>query len=63
MIALYHQTKTPISFWYKRGLNPRSLILQLEILPAELTGTHIICKLFVVKIVIALAYLQQQQPK
>ena len=21
-----HQTKTPISFWYRQGLNPRSLI-------------------------------------
>ena len=26
MIALYHQTKTPISFWCKRGLNLKSLI-------------------------------------
>ena len=41
MIALYHQTKTPISFWYRRGLNPRSLIQPLETLPIELTGTHL----------------------
>ena len=40
MIALYHQTKTPISFWRKRGLNPKSLIQPSEILPVKLTGTH-----------------------
>ena len=40
MIALYHQTKTPISFWYRRGLNSRSLIQSSETLPVELTGTH-----------------------
>ena len=40
MIAYYHQTKTPISFWYRRGLNPISLIQLLETLPIELTGTH-----------------------
>ena len=28
--ALYHQIKTPISFWYRRGLNPRSLIQPSE---------------------------------
>ena len=32
MIVLYHQTKTPISFWCKRILNPRSLIQPLETL-------------------------------
>ena len=26
MIDFYHQTKTPISFWYRRGMNPKSLI-------------------------------------
>ena len=26
MIAFYYQTKTPISFWYRWELNPRSLI-------------------------------------
>ena len=41
MIALYHQTKTPISFWYRWGLNPRSLIQPSEILPIKLTRTHI----------------------
>ena len=40
MIALYHQTKTQISFWCRRGLNPKSLIQPLETLPIELTGTH-----------------------
>ena len=40
MIALYHQTKTPINFCCKWGLNPRSLIQPLETLPVELTGTY-----------------------
>ena len=40
MIALYHQTKTPISFWCRRELNLRSLIQPSEILPVELTGTR-----------------------
>ena len=26
MIDLYHQTKKPINFWCRQGLNPRSLI-------------------------------------
>ena len=26
MITLYYQTKIPISFWCRRGLNPKSLI-------------------------------------
>ena len=38
--ALYHQTKTPISFWCRQELNPRSLIQPSETLPVELTGTH-----------------------
>ena len=38
--ALYHQTKTPIGFWCRRGLNPRSLIQPLKNLPVELTGIH-----------------------
>ena len=41
MIALYHQTKTPISFLCRRGLNLRSFIQSLETLPVKLTGTHI----------------------
>ena len=41
MITLYHQIKTPISFWYKRRLNPKSLIQPLEILPVELTNKHL----------------------
>ena len=40
MIALYHQTKTPISFWCRRGLNPGYLIQPSETLSIELTGTH-----------------------
>ena len=40
MIVLYHQTKTPISFWCRRGLNLRSFIQPSEILPVELTGTY-----------------------
>ena len=40
MSTLYHQNKTPISFWYRRRLNPKSLIQQSETLLVELTGTH-----------------------
>ena len=40
MIALYHQTKIPISFWCRQGLNPKSLIQPSEILLVELPGTH-----------------------
>ena len=40
MITLYHQTKASISFWYKRGLNPKFLIQPSETLLVELTGTH-----------------------
>ena len=42
IIALYNQIKTPISFWCRRGLNPRSLIQLLKVLPVELTETHYI---------------------
>ncbi|KAL0007290.1 hypothetical protein SO802_008792 [Lithocarpus litseifolius] len=34
--ALYHQTKTPIGFWCRRGLNPKSLIQPSETLPVVL---------------------------
>ena len=34
------QTKTPIGFWCRRGLNPISLIQPLETLPVKLTRTH-----------------------
>ena len=37
MIAFYHQIKILIGFWYRRGLNARSLIQLLETLPVELT--------------------------
>ena len=40
MIALYHQNETPISFWCRQGLNPRSLIQLSETLTVELTRTH-----------------------
>ena len=40
MIALYHQTKTPISFLCSRGLNLKSLIQLSETLPVKLTRTH-----------------------
>ena len=42
MIVLYYYIKTPISFWYRQGLNPRSLIQPSKTLPVELTG--ITCK-------------------
>ena len=48
MLAFYHQTKTPISFWYRWGLNPKSLIQTLEILPVELTGTHHHCSILII---------------
>ena len=34
------QTKTPIDFWCRRGLNPISFIQLSKTLPIELTGTH-----------------------
>ena len=37
----FHQTKTPISFWCRQGLNSRSPIQPSETLPIELTETHI----------------------
>ena len=40
IITFYHQTKTPINFWCRRGLNPRSLIQLSETLLIELTGTY-----------------------
>ena len=42
MIAIYYQTKTPISFWWKWELNRKSLIQQSETLSVELTE---ICRL------------------
>ena len=38
--SFYHQTKTPISFWCRRRLNPRFFIQPSETLLIELTGTH-----------------------
>ena len=40
MKTLYHQTKTPINFWCRRGLNHRSLIQPLKTLTVELTRTY-----------------------
>ena len=40
MITLYHQTKTPISFWCRRELNSRSFIQSSETLLVELIETH-----------------------
>ena len=36
-----HQTKTPINFWCRQGLNFISLIQLSESLPVELNGTHV----------------------
>ena len=38
--SFYHQTKTLIGFWCRRGLNPRFVIQPSETLPVELTETH-----------------------
>ena len=40
MVTLYHQIKTPISFWCRRRLNPKFLIQPSETLPVELIETH-----------------------
>ena len=48
MIVLYHQTKILINFLYKRGLNFRSLIQLIKILPIKLTGIHNVVKFVVV---------------
>ena len=48
MIILYHQTKIPINFLYKRGLNFRSLIQPIKILPIKLTRIHNVVKVVVV---------------
>ena len=37
----FHQTKTPISFLYKLGLNLKSLIQLSKTLPVKLIGTYI----------------------
>ena len=51
MIVLYHQTKSSINFWCRRGLNPRSLIQPSETLPVELIGTTtvLVIKLLYIK--------------
>ena len=46
MIALYHQTKTPIRFWCRWGLNSRSLIQPSETLLVELIETHMFKHMF-----------------
>ena len=40
MIVLYHQIKTPISFWCRQELNLRYLIQPSETLPVKLIETH-----------------------
>ena len=40
MIVFYHQTKTPINFWCRWGLNFRSFIQSLETLSIELAETY-----------------------
>ena len=40
MTALYHQTKTPISFRCRWELNPKFLIQPSETLLIKLIGTH-----------------------
>jgi len=40
-VSSYHQTKTPINFWCKWELKPRSLIQLSETLLIELIGTHL----------------------
>ena len=35
MIALYYQTKTPIDFYCRQKLNPKSFIQPSEILPVS----------------------------
>ena len=38
--SFYHHIKTPISFWCRQRLNPRSFIQPLETLPVKLSETH-----------------------
>ena len=57
MIILYYQTKTLISFWCRQGSNFRSFIQPSEILPIELTGTHNLSSMLVVKNVIVTSIL------
>ena len=65
IIALYYQTKTPISFWCMRWMNPRSLIQPSETLPIELTGTHQTCcdlrKKYNISNIITLTFLRSWQ--
>ena len=50
MIALYHQIKILISFLCRQGLNPISLIQLSEILLIELTETHILLPLLIIRV-------------
>ena len=49
IIHLYHQTKSPISFWCRQGLNSRSLIQPSKTLPVDLNGTHLLCVYLILK--------------
>ena len=51
MIAYYHQTKTPISFWCRQELSPKFLIQLLKTLPVKLTRTHSISNNILKKII------------
>ena len=46
IITFYHQTKTPIGFWCKWGMNHRSLIQSSETLPVELIRTQNMSKFY-----------------
>ena len=49
MISFYPHTKTPIGFWYRQGLNPKSIIQLQKTLPVELIGTHLSCEVKFIK--------------
>ena len=49
VIALYHKTKTKISFWCKPKSNFRYLIQRQDTLPVKQTRTHRIFESFKIK--------------
>ena len=62
MVVLYHQIKTPISIWCRRGLNPRSLIQPSKTLPVELTGSHMPIIMSHKNVLTVTNYIPQQGP-
>ena len=48
MIVFYHQTKTSISFWYRRKLNPKFLIQSSKTLLVELTESHLFLQISII---------------